>query len=61
MKEVVDPLENNFLKECGIISIFWEGKVEMEDSLSDNRDDVVQTTRKYGKKVLRSVIRRNDY
>jgi len=44
VKDVVGLLEKNFLKECEIVVKYLKGKANMEDSLSDNEDDVVQTT-----------------
>lgn len=54
VNDVVDPLKNNFLKECDIVAKYWKSEIDMEESISDNGDHVVQTTRRLVKKLARA-------
>jgi len=65
VKYRVDPLENNFLKECNIV-VAWKCKFDNGDNLSDSGDNVVQSTKRYGhpKKCVKKPImagRRNEF
>jgi len=51
-------LGNNFLKECNIVAKYWTIK-PIWKTLSDNGDDVVQTTKRPGcpKKGVKKITR----
>ena len=52
-----------FYKNATLLLKYWMNKVNREDSLSENEDDVVQTSMRVGhKKALRKVkLRKNDF
>lgn len=38
--------DNNFIKECNIVAKYWMNKVYRDESLSKNKDEVVQTSKR---------------